>query len=56
MRIPLHLSNEITEASALARVELHTAMSMITEGKGFRFPGKNSKITRIEKIAEKFYG
>ena len=55
MRIPLFLKDDSPEAT-LKRIELHTAMSMITRGKGFRFPSKNSKPSRIEKIAEKYYG
>jgi len=56
MRIPLHLNDNNAEAT-LKRIELHTAMSMITRGKGFRYPSKkNNKPSRIEKIAEQYYG
>jgi hypothetical protein len=57
MHIPLHLPREgVGSVDALARVELHTAMAMLMRGKGFRQPGKNSQPTRIERIAESYYG
>lgn len=52
MIIPLHLDpNDQTQEVSLRRVEHHTAMSMLAGGRGFRQPGKQSKPTRIERIA-----
>ena len=57
MRIPLFLSQQVQgPEDALKRVELHMHMNMVTHGKGFRQSSKRSKPTRIEKIAERFYG
>lgn len=57
MRIPLFLPRQVQgPEDALKRVELHTAMAMTTRGKGFRQQSKNSRPTRIEKIAEQYYG
>lgn len=57
MKLPLHLPREVQGAEdALQRIELHTHMSMVTRGRGFRQTGKNSKATRIETIAERYYG
>lgn len=52
MKIPLHLSPfDHSKEACVARVELHTAMSIMNP-KGFREPSRRSTYpTRIERIA-----